>query len=162
MSDIFDELDREHAEAPWCQKARWAISRVKVRFHPIKSFKWRRQRAYRGFSNEDWWSFDSHLARVIAAGCRKFIAEGHGYPMFPEETAAWETSQGNAQETAESLRAQFPADEQVARWNKILDEIASGFEGYADGEASSVVDAQNPAFKRAMSLFAEWFPALWD
>lgn len=61
------------------------------------------QRAEYGFSEEDTFSFDYHLARVIAGGVGRIAERGHGYPeeMTEEE------------------------------WRAILEEIVLGFRLYA-------------------------------
>lgn len=46
----------------------------------------RSQRALRGFSDFDWWSFDTYISWVIATALTKFRDEGIGYPvMYTEE-----------------------------------------------------------------------------
>jgi hypothetical protein len=37
------------------------------------------ERAKDGFSEYDWWSFDTYIAEVIARAALKFVQEGHGY-----------------------------------------------------------------------------------
>jgi len=148
LDAMFEEIQAKHDAEPWFKKAYWALLRLKDRSQPIRGTKWRFERAKRGYSESDVWSFDDHLARVIAGGCRHLIVTSHGYPMFPEESGAIEKAISEYAET----------DAQgVARWNNILDEIATGFEGYIDAG-----DAQSSAFKRAMELFAQHFPNLWD
>jgi len=39
-----------------------------------------KERVKYGYSEVDWWSFDSYIAGVIAHACEKFAAESHGHP----------------------------------------------------------------------------------
>jgi hypothetical protein len=73
------------------------------------------QRARRGWSVEDTWSFDDYLARVIAGGTKELGERKIGYPMelTPE------------------------------RWDEILRTISEGFAAYGDLDIMSpeVVEA---------------------
>lgn len=47
--------------------------------HPI-------ERVLNGYSEYDWWSFDTYLADVIVSGCIRFRDHGMGYPgLLTEE-----------------------------------------------------------------------------
>lgn len=48
-----------------------------------------RERAQKGYSAFDWWSFDTFICGVIANACRDFRLKGIGYPgdMTEEEWA---------------------------------------------------------------------------
>lgn len=45
------------------------------------------ERAQKGYSKWDWWSFDTFVCALIANACRDFRLKGHGYPgdMTAEE-----------------------------------------------------------------------------
>lgn len=108
---------------------------------PLEKLKFKRERMHQGFSEYDWWSIDKHFAQMIAKVARKYRNEGHGYPTQLDDD-----------------KKPLPEVLAVAQWNTILTEMADGFDNYAQ----EIITTDSPQFKRAMSLFAEWFPALWD
>lgn len=108
---------------------------------PIHRLTWKRERMQKGWSEWDWWSIDRHFAKMIAEVARKYRDDGHGYPMQYDSDGK-ELWEGAA----------------VKKWNTILTEMADGFQGYYDEK----LEFDDPAVKRAMALFAEWFPAMWD
>jgi hypothetical protein len=78
---------------------------------------------------------------LLLTGAVALQESGHGYPPQFDKN-------GNEMGQARA----------VVQWENILSEIVDGFEGYADERLT----ADAPQFKRAMKLFAKWFPALWD
>lgn len=96
------------------------------------------ERAERGWSREDTWSFDTYLAGIIAGGCRALAQRGNGYPpqLTPEE------------------------------WSAILNRIADAFEWYVEGaftvERGGRDKAKCEEFEAAFGLLCEWWGALWD
>ena len=127
-----ESLGRKIRRLPFIIKNRYGLT--ERTYHAM-------QRAYRGYSDYDWWSFDTFLARIIATAMKDFRDKGHGYPMMTGKDGE-ELSEGAS----------------VAKWNAILTEIADGFDGYRNGTLTT----DSPEFKRAMKLFAKWFGALWD
>ena len=147
MGNIFDSgtIRSRHGDRPW-----WQIVRREARWwwevwNPhgaIRRLYWFYQRGRRGWSDCDAWGFNGYLAGVIAGGCT-YLVGGSGYPG------------GGDADTYE-------------KWQAILKEIAEGFsiiardeDVYEDGRIT-VISSNRPEYKRAMNLFAEWFPALWD
>lgn len=102
------------------------------------------QRADRGYSTPDTFSFDHYLAGVIAGGVRELRARQVGHPA----------------ELSEDPKGHHTDDAQDV-WNALLDRIATGFEIYtrSDGPVNRFAD---PKVQDAMTLFAKWFPHLWD
>ena len=102
----------------------------------------RQQRADRGFSTQDTFSFDTYIAGVIAGGVRELQRRGMGCPgSFMDSTG-------------------MTVEERTDRWRELLGEMAGGFEAYVEADAWGV---EPPAmFPEAMGLFVQWFGALWD
>ena len=90
------------------------------------------QRAERGFSTEDTYSFDVYLAKVIAGGVRELLERNMSHPeaVGPDE------------------------------WNAILEKIATGYEAYAR-QCFKFVELP-PEFREAQELLTKWWCALWD
>ena len=108
---------------------------------PLKMF-W--QRGRRGWSVQDAWSADAHLASVISGMADHIQQHGSGYPS-----------------------------ELVTRdeWCSILDKISEGFKAHLDLFEMTYLDSENAEseryalefrYKRGMSLFVQWFEFLWD
>lgn len=97
----------------------------------------RRERADRGFSDYDWWNFNTYLSWVIIAALTKFKEEGSGYPSSVGSPEAWYA---------------------------IIDEMIEGFEAQieldfpqSDDRAAKKIKADN-----ALALFAKYYSSLWD
>jgi hypothetical protein len=84
-------------------------------------------------ADEQIWSLDNTLARVIGAGVRRLREMDHGHP------------------------GQLTQD----GWREILDEMVSGFEQYAAAEDASE-DPDYAALEHSLDLFKTWFCHLWD
>lgn len=95
------------------------------------------QRARRGFSDEDTWSLDEYLSRVIADSVQRFAEVTNGRPgdISPEE------------------------------WQETLAKIARGFRGahraHARHRAESVRDTAKTEFDEAFALLHERWSDLW-
>lgn len=104
----------------------------------------RQERADRGFSREDTFSFDTYVAGVIAGGVRELQRRGLGCPGgFRDEEG-------------------LTLEERCKAWEELLGEMACGFEAYVEATASSAMFEHPDGFKRSMELFTTWFGALWD
>jgi hypothetical protein len=112
---------------------------------PVKwaknTLRHKRERARNGFSFYDWVNFDEYLAWVIVGGLKMFRHHGSGHP---------------SQLTLE-------------QWNDILDEMIEGFEAYlficsidAVNEGEEGLNKKKETSDRALQLFVEYFPDLWD
>lgn len=101
------------------------------------------QRMQRGFSDEDCWSFDIYLSKVIAGGVKVMRENLHGCPP-------------------ELCDPDGDVDKGCERWAAILDEIALGFDGYTDANGERLEDSDSPEFERAFDLLRKWWPHLWD
>lgn len=56
----------------------WKIDIKNLEKKDRKRFK--EERVKFGYATEDWWSFDTYLAGVIAHGLNRFYVEAHGHP----------------------------------------------------------------------------------
>lgn len=79
------------------------------------------------------WNLDNTFAQILAQGVRRLREMDHGHPVTT-------TPEG---------------------WHAILDEMADGFQRYADADACGV-DADYELLNRSLDLLREWFPHLWD
>lgn len=96
----------------------------------------RSQRALRGFSDYDWWSFDTYISGVIATALEKFRDDGMGYPCeYTEE-----------------------------QWKMVLDIAIEGFELHAtkfDWEWEDRFQ-NDKKVEIALDIFRGIYGSLWD
>lgn len=109
------------------------------------------QRAQRGWSYRDLWSFDDHLARVIGGGVAELRQVGHGYPsnLTPER---WD-------EIQDQMSAGFLA--YARRWDAPRGESYEEYKARMDEGEQGVRDAL-AVMETAWPLFREHFMSLWD
>src|ERR1035437_1028853 len=115
----------------------WTGKNGGPRYSPKKHKK---ERAARGFSDYDWWGFDSYLTFVILGGLKKFRKDANGYP----------------------------GDLTSEEWNDILDKMILGFEtrqkmvnckfGYEGERYEAAVLIRD----EGTALFVKWYDQLWD
>ena len=100
--------------------------------------KHREQRAQRGWSDCDWWSGDTFLAKVIGEMTAKYRDDGVGYP----------------------------AGMTVEEWSSILTRISEPLIAYANDKFNVSTNAEEVALSTAaqdaLRLFADHFPSFWD
>ena len=116
------------------------------------------QRGARGWADEDTWSLDDYLTRVIIGSVRHIMESVHGCPM--------------------SLCEDGDVDAGVKKWNVILYDIVIGFEAskllkaldyswweYRDRKQTDRSKAREAELIRVrdkgMALFVEYYDALW-
>ena len=110
--------------------------RLRNRYRPIFRARMMWQRARRGYSTEDCWSLDHHLARVTVAGVARLREWAHGYP---QEVGS------------------------IEAWDAILAQIQDGFQAFLDTDGWwNTGGDEEQRFKAGMALYAKWFGALWD
>jgi hypothetical protein len=137
-----------------------------VLMHPWEILRyWKRQtkyawqRVFRGWDDRVIWSIDYHMGVVIPQWLRTLKVEQHGVPMSMFEGLEEETLENGAiGYNDENMKI---AEE---RWNKILDEIADGFEAYNKIDELSI-DEREGAFERfneVFDLFKKYYRDLWD
>lgn len=103
-----------------------------------------RQRALHEFSDDQFWSLDCTIATLIVEGTKRFRESGNGYPAFFSKEFGYK-------------------GDGWAEWENILSRIQEGFQAYLDeGGLFHDKPEQEAKFKDAMTLYGEWFGALWD
>lgn len=137
MDNLFDDLETSRSLYPWYKVVKIYFNRAKNKVKDVmRQPKIAKQRATRGFSYRDLWSFDAYLARVISQGCRELAIVEHGHPC------------GITYE----------------EWIAILNKIADGFEAYEeilDFKADDI-ELRKAQYDEAMKLFVQYFEHLWD
>ena len=135
---------------------RWWLHNIKQFFKNIK-YAW--QRATRGFSDPDWWEFDSYLSRIISGGLKTLDKNRHGFPT--------------------ELYSQLGEEDGDQEWSKILSEISAKMEKYERLKSSEYPpdnlppetimewyennqkEAEN-AWNGAIDLLKKWHNDMWD
>lgn len=156
--EFIEYLDALSRNTPVYKRIYYAIYRNlrprEIRYRFNKAVTWKIQRANRGWSVYDTWSFDDYLATVLAGGIKHLREHNHGHPVTvcscPDkahtEPGAWDTCDGEA------------------RWNEILDEMVEGFEAYTHVHDLDYAQEQEARAKcrRSLELMTEHFGSLWD
>lgn len=106
------------------------------------------QRGWRGWADEDTWSFDYYLAKVITGGLKQLKKYHSGIPV--------------------DIYKKYGDAEANKEWNKILDQIVEGFD-------LSIFLVDNPGqlnhqeemeakkiINKGFDLFKKYFNSLWD
>lgn len=154
LKDFWAELDNQ----PRRTKVWWAVRRhiISVLRSPrtlrrkVKHFV---QRGRRGWSDEDVWSFDHFLSGVIAGGVRQLRKNAHGHPASVCTTCG-----------PGGLDHGVGCDG-MAEWNKVLDQIADGFELHAKDSYSTGYlpnEDEQARMDLAFDLLKAYYGALWD
>jgi len=132
-------------------------------------FAW--QRVLRGWDDKATWHVGYYLAETLPGIIRQLKEEGDGVPIrmyegeeglpFSEKQLGSIDKNGNYVETEEDKKA-------LEKWNKILDEIADGFDAYIKFDESThwgkspEEDENYVKFQRALDLLKEYYEDLWD
>lgn len=125
-------------------------------YRNIKNF-W--QRGRRGWSDEDVWSLDRYMARVIGEALLHLAATNHGAPSgYPVEYPDVNT------ENMFEVETDFEQwDRDLTRWGKTFIkyskevDIDLPLEEYWDEEAR-----RHDEFKKAWTEMTPWLGSLWD
>lgn len=145
--ELADELGLPRYK-PWygygLESPRILFARTRNKYRPVFRLKMAWQRATRGYGDDDLWSLDHTLAKLIVVGTRQIRTNGISYP-----TEFSESPYGNGEEWE--------------AWEKILLQIEEGFQAYIDEHGYFQDKPELEAkFKTAMSLLSFWFSGLWD
>ena len=124
-----------------------------------RHLKWGWQRLFRGWDDRVIWSIDYHLAKNIPVWMRELKVRHHGIPgriLVPEDYV--DESRRTSDETFQI---------RINQWNKILEDIAKGFDAYLEIEdlpyaSSDEVQTKMEDFEKGFDLFREWFGDFWD
>jgi hypothetical protein len=113
------------------------------------------QRAIRGWDDKMARSIDATLSKIIPQLIADLKKGNHGVPwsMFPDNIEVGE-------ETPEQFK------EASEKWDKILDEIAEGFQYYHDNQYECWTDDEHKILmeklEKSFNLLQEYFTALWE
>lgn len=139
FAEIMAELEKWHRDHPWRSRWRRLTGWLRDAFRftrraPVKAW----QRARRGYSTPDLWSFDVYICGVIGRAVLDLQANGHGYPVDATEE----------------------------EWHDLLTAIAEPLLAYSEGKFAALDRdsdfAQYEAAKNAMRLFADNLGGMWD
>ncbi len=103
------------------------------------------QRAFRGWSDEDWWNMAQYLSTITLPMLKRFKEQTHGYPGWG--------------------RASTPE-----KWDTLLDEMIGAFEAakrVTDDEYNLETwfedsERDMETFRTKSKIFMKWFFYLWD
>ena len=154
------------------QEFGWTLWRLwKYTLHPhrlwreVKKFY---QRGVRGWSDEDVWSFDYYLTRVIVGGLQRLKEDARGYPACLDPDSELDVLGGRVLPDGD--------DGGVRRWNGLLQEMIAGFaadsllrddvvwtiEGGTIHRNHELEAKLNAIRDRGFALFKDYYGALWD
>jgi hypothetical protein len=146
------------------RRAYYAIQEPREIFRYIKYgiiHAW--QRLFRGWDDTACWNVGYYLAEILPPIIRQLKEVGNGVPMSMYE--------GFEEVTLENGYIGFSDEaDKIAseRWDKILDEIADGFDSYIKFDEKHVrpeeyeKDEDYQKFQRALDLLKEHYQSLWD
>jgi hypothetical protein len=133
--------------------------------------KYAHQRVFRGWDDRAMWHIGYYLSETLPPIVRQLKEKGHGFPIrmyegaenFPlsEMELGSIDKDGNYVETEEEKAAS-------AKWDKILDDIAEGFECYLkydekfDYKTPREEDENYIKFQHALDLLKQYYEDLWD
>lgn len=125
------------------------------------------QRAWRGWSDADTWSYDHYLCRTLAPALRHMAAHAHGHPLWIADNRP----------DLVGADGEMLTDKCMEAWQHWLIEKASWFEWYerdelnlsedmTDGQKLAALDLwerQEKNFREVVLVdFVQHFGSLWD
>ena len=122
----------------YSHKPRWWFSNIKQFFKNIK-YAW--QRATRGFSDPDWWEFDSYLSKIISGCLKEFDKKRHGFPS--------------------ELYFQLGEEAANKKWSEILLKIAESMDQYEEAKNENKRESEK-LWNDAFDLLKKWHENMWD
>lgn len=150
-------------EIKFAPEFRKSVKRMYIRqmLAPINPMEWKRkikwfiQRGRRGYSDADVWNFHSYLSEIIAGGARELKKNHVGVPSMIAG--------------GPFTKPERPIEESSKEWEKILEEIAEGFEAteklyfsYDIKHGSKEWKALEKKSKLAFKHFEKYYGAMWD
>lgn len=158
LDEMFERLEARRNKPSVRMRRMWY--RVKTRYMKIVTWPRRaREKHRKGYNYESLWGLDSYLAEMLGRAFRELADVTHGYPS--------NLTKGDIYNPTREA-----TDEAFEEWQRILREIASGFERYAEEENyddpdyvknfKEDADERHDAVKNSLSLMAEWYPSFWD
>jgi hypothetical protein len=135
MEELWAHIGRRWYSYGW-QSPEIFYKRLRSKYRPWFRARMMWQRARHGYSVEDCWGLDYHLAHVTVGGVKRLREWAHSYPA----------ELGN-----------------IEAWDAILARIEGGFQAWLDEDGWFADKPEAEAkFKDGMALYAHWFGALWD
>ena len=136
-----------------------------------RQIKWAYQRVFRGWDDRASWHVGYHLAKIIPPIVRRLKYVGHGVPlrMYGEGEGLPHDIQELGAIDKDGKYIETEEDKEAsAKWDKILDDIAEGFESYITYEEDYMWDIPlteyepYKKFLHALDLLKEYYEDLWD
>jgi len=124
-----------------------------------RQIRWAWQRVFRGWDDRATWAVDYYFANILPQIIRKLKEEKHGIPVQMFDSDPYPVENEYLGYNDEDM---VIAEE---KWNKILDEIADGFENYKTIDEVPLAErekAYQDFFDGAFELFKKYFVNLWD
>lgn len=115
------------------------------------------QRITKGYSYQDVWSLDAHIAYVIVNGL-KDLKKIKGCPImvYPKGYFEWERKGKKVnQKRQEKWRMQAEK-----KWDEVLDDIIGGYQAWLDDNWMTKKETKLK-FRKAQKLFSQYFGAFW-
>ena len=121
------------------------------KFNPqtyLRWVRWNLQRMRRGYSDHDWWGFNSYLCDIIPMALEDF-KDGSGYPGSLASMDEW-------REKLDVMIAGFRASNDITNmnWPEHLD--------VASDEWKAWHQERKDTERKGLLEFVEWFGNLWD
>jgi len=132
----------------------WSAERTLRFFHPRRLFnkliKYPYQRLSRGFSDQDAWNANTHLARQIAGMLRWYIKNSNGvsYPYYTYDE--------------DVNKAALLRDIEFENYAVMFDEFAENGVAHNKKWQERCGGLSQQEYKKMMKWFTENFPGLWD
>lgn len=131
----------------------WAI--ILFPRHLFREFKWGYQRATRGFSDKDWWSFDSHIAEILSKALPLYVSQGIG-----TNSTFFEGDDIDNEESWKQAREK--QDREYLKYADIFNRYANGGVCLDDVDAKESNGVTQEEYDEAMQWLAKNFGTLWD
>jgi hypothetical protein len=171
-ANIRDWLDKIFPSGIADTRAYYALAHPwKILRYYKDEIKYAYQRVSKGYDDKATWHVGYYLAETLPKIIRQLKEEGHGVPisMYTEESlfALSEKRLGSIDKDGNYIET----DEDKAaseKWDKILDEIAEGFECYLKYDEKfgyktpREEDENYQKFQKALVLLKEYYEDLWD
>ena len=173
--DTFDEWERDfkmnHKFSYWIDRVLfkgrnlWDYAPHYALSHPWEGLgyarrhlKWGWQRLFRGWDDRVIWSIDYHLAKNIPVWMRELKLRSHSIPARISVPEDYVDENYNTSDETFQIR--------INQWNKILEDIAKGFDSYLEIEDlpydSDEIREKRDDFEKGFDLLREWFGDFWD
>ena len=126
----------------------------------FRKIKWAYQRVTRGWSDEDSWNINSHIARILPPMLRSIAKNHAGCPV-----EFWDSEKLNDEghrwaETLEEIAQGFEAFTAIQNMNYF--EFVKGEAGYKRETNEEQLKLLTAKYERGMLLFSQYYFNFWD